>query len=213
MKPLPLTIFASLTILLSVTFASCHKDEDKKNTASAELVPNSPGCYWKYSIKSAAAENNGFLEVRIIKKATLTDGRPVTTWVYSYPQFTDTIYKVSNATSLEEYLVYPDKPGDSYPVMRYVFPLETGMKWAVNSTLATDSVKVVNDTTIGVAAGSFAHSIQLDIVGSHNIGNYLNNSQYWFTSNIGIVRLEYNVFNLGPDKRNGIYELVEYRLK
>ena len=204
---------ASLLLILSIFFASCSKDDSPKNTGSADQVPNSSGDYWKYSVKSSTGESKGFLEVRIVKNGTLADGRPVTTWIYSFPTFTDTVYKIPSATSLEEYKVFPSTPGDSFPDMRYIFPLKTGMQWAINSTQATDSVKVSAESTITVPAGSFDQSMQLDLIGTHLIGNYQNNSKFWFTPHIGIIRMEYSILNLGPDQRNGIYELMEYRLK
>ena len=205
--------FSYLIIFLSVMIASCGKDKTPENTLSAAEVPNSVGDYWKYNIKSSTGEQKGFLEVRVIKKGTLPDGRPVSTWVYLYPNFTDTIYKISSDTSLEEYTVFPATSGNNYPVMRYVFPAIPGMKWAISSAPPTDSVEVITDTTIIVPAGTMAHSLQLNIIGAGNIGNYWNNSRYWFTPHIGIARMENALFNLGPDKHNGIYELLEYRLK
>ena len=202
-----------ILFLVSVFMVSCRKEEVPENTMSADQVPNSPGDYWKYSIKSFTGEKKGFLEVRIIKKDTLPDGRPVTTWIYSYPEFTDTIYKVRSDTSFEEYTIFPTTTGDSNPVMRYIFPLEPGMKWAINSTQYTDSVKVMSETTVTVPAGLFDHSMELGFIATHHIGNYWNSSLYWFTPHIGISRMEYAVYSLGFDEHYGIYELLEYRLK
>lgn len=213
MKTLPIKLLAGFVILISIFLTSCHKNDGPHSSGSSDQVPNSTGDYWKYSIQSSTGENKGYLEVRIIKTGSLADGRSVTTWVYSYPSFTDTIYKVLSNNTLEEYSIFPDITTDNFPVMRYIFPLETGMKWAINTTLASDSVEVVADTTIKVPAGSFNHSMKLDFTGSRFIGNYWNNSQYWVTSHIGIVRMNYVIYNLGPDQHNGIYELVEYRLK
>lgn len=203
--------FSYLIIFLSVIITSCNKDKTPENTLSAAEVPNSVGDYWKYNIKSSTGEQKGFLEVRVIKKGTLPDGRPVSTWVYSYPNFTDTIYKISSDTSLEEYTVFPATAGNNYPLMRYVFPLKPGMKWIIAPF--ADSINVVSEITVMVPAGSFAHSMQLNFIATRHIGNYWNNSRYWFSPHIGIIRMENVVYNLGPDKHNGIYELVEYKLK
>lgn len=213
MKTLHFITLTLFIILVAIFFAACHKDNTPEHSGSVDQVPNSTGDYWKYSIQSSTGENKGFLEVRIIKKGTLTDGRTVTTWIYSYPQLIDTVYKVLNGNSFEEYRIFPKTTEYNYPVMRYIFPLVTGMKWAVNSSLASDSVKVVSDKTVTVPVGTYDHTMQLDLAGSHMIGNYWNNSKYWFTPNIGIIRMEYSVFNLGPDERNGIYELVDFSFK
>jgi hypothetical protein len=210
---LPMKTLAYLLILFSIVMASCHKDNIAENHISNDQVPNSTGDYWKYSIQSFTGEKRGFLHVQIIRKSNLPDGREVATWVYSYPEFTDTIYKIRSDTSFEEYTVYPNDVREVYPVMRYVFPMETGMKWAINSTFATDSVKVVSDTTVTIPAGVFAHSRQLGFIGTRFIGNYWNRSRYWFTPHIGITRMEYAVYSLGYDRHYGIYELVAYNLK
>ena len=204
---------AFLLILFTMLFASCKKDKSSENTGSSTQVPNSPGDYWKYSIKSFTGEQKGVLEVSIINKKILSNGRVVTTWIYSYPEFTDTVYKVLTGSSLLEYRKFPEITEINYPFMRYDFPLDPGRKWAINSPPYTDSVRVLKDTTINVPAGSFDNTAKLDFIGSHYIGNYYNRSLYWFTPNVGITRMNYAVFNLGFDKYYGIYELLEYRLK
>lgn len=204
--------FCAFLILCSVVFVSCSKDEILPNTISSKQVPDSTGDFWKYSIHSANGEQQGFLEVRIIKRSILPDGRPVTTWIYSYPQFTDTVYKVLADTSLEEYAIFPGITSYDFPIMRYVFPLETGNKWAISPSLYTDSVEVASEVTIQTPAGPFGHTFQLNMIGTRHIGNYWNNSQYWVTPYIGITRMVYIVYNLGSDIHNGTYDLVEYRL-
>lgn len=208
MKPI-----ACLLILCSVFMISCHKDLLPANHISNDQVPDATGDYWKYSIQSFTGEKKGFLKVQVIKKTALPDGREVATWIYSYPDFTDTIYKIWSDSSLEEYTLFPDKINDPYPVMRYVFPLVPGLKWVINPTIFSDSVEVVADTTVNVPAGSFNHSKQLNFIGTHHIGNYWNKSRYWFTPYIGITRMESVVYNLGYDYHYGIYQLVEYQLK
>ncbi len=204
--------FYAFLILCSAVFVSCSKDETLPNTISSKQVPDSAGDYWKYSIQSANGEQQGFLEVRIIKRDSLPDGRPVSTWIYSYPQFTDTVYKVLTDTSLEEYAVFPGTTTYNSPNMRYVFPLETGNKWAISPSIFADSVEVASEVTIQTPAGQFEHAFQLNMIGTRHIGNYWNNSQYWVTPYIGITRMVYIVYNLGPDIHNGTYDLVEYSL-
>jgi hypothetical protein len=175
------------------------------------MYPNSTGDYWEYKIQSFEGEQLGFLEVRVIEESVMPNGDSVAMWIYSYPEFTDTVYKLSVGNTIEEYMKYSLE--DSYRRMRYVFPIQTGMKWAISTSPYTDSVNVVSETTMTVPAGSFDHSLQLDFIPTHNIGNYFNHSHYWFTLNVGITRMEYAVYSLGFDHYYGIYDLVEFRLK
>jgi hypothetical protein len=204
--------FFYFLVVFSVFIASCCKDEVAKDISYTDQVPNSVGDYWKYSIKSSTGEFKGFLEVNITKKNTLSDGRTVTTWIYTYPEFTNTVYKILSDTSLEEFIDFPAANRSDHPAMRYMFPLIPGNKWVIHEF--ADSVKVVSDTTLTVPAGSFDHSFKLNFIASHFIINYWNTSNYWFTPHIGISRMDRWVYNLGVgDFSNGIYELVEYKLK
>jgi hypothetical protein len=204
---------AFLLILLTMLFVSCRKDKSSENTGTSDQFPNSPGDYWKYSIKSLTGEQKGVLEVSIINKKILSNGKVVTTWIYSYPEFTDTVYKVMTNSSLTEYHKFPEITEDNYPFMRYDFPLDPGRKWAIYPSPYTDSVRVLKDTTINVPAGSFDNTAKLDFISTHSIVNYNNASLYWFTPYVGITRMKYAVYNLGFDEYSGIYELQEYRLK
>lgn len=207
-------ILTWFSIFVLFVIVSCSKDEVPENIISSEQVPNSIGDYWKYSIHSFTGEPNGFLEVRVIKEQILPDGRIATSYAYSYPEFTDTIYKVFNRNTLEEYRWFPKRSDEFYAVMRYIFPLKAGMKWAISPSAYSDSVVVVAaDTNVTVPAGSFDHTVQLDFIATHFIGNYWNNSHYWFSPGVGIVRMEHAVYSMGYDEYYGIYELVEFRLK
>jgi len=208
MRTLLLTSF-----ILALFFLSCRKDESKSNSASSDPIPNLVGDYWKYDIHSSNGDMIGNLEVRIISQHSLPNGRLVTSWVYAYPEFTDTLYKVLSDSSFDEYMYDPAIDGRILPQMRYALPMVVGFKYAVNPELYSDSVSVVSESSVTVPAGTFDHTIEHDFIGTHYIGNYWNNSRYWFTPNIGNTRMEISVFNLGPDIRNGIYELTEYRLK
>jgi hypothetical protein len=205
----------SFLILLTISVCSCKKDKDNVREIfySSDQVPNSTGDYWKYNVKSLTGEQIGYLEVRIIKKVVLPDGRQVTTWIYSYPSFTDTVYKVLSDTTLEEFSEFPVLKGDNYPDMLYKFPMVPGMKWAINRTLVSDSVRVASDTVVTVPVGTFEHSMRLDFISTHVIINYLNSSRFWVTPHVGNTRMEYKVYNLGPDRHNGIYELVDFELR
>jgi len=206
-------ILAWLSIFILVVIVSCSKDNVPENTISSDQVPNSIGDYWKYSIHSFNGDPRGFLEVRVIKKLILPDGRSATSYTYSYPEFTDTIYKVFNGEILEEYKRYPGTTDKLYTVMRYIFPMEKGMKWAITPSIYSDSVVVVADTAITVPAGSFEHVAQLGFVPTHLVGNYWNQSHYWFSPHVGIVRMEHAVYNMGYDEYYGVYDLMEFRLK
>jgi hypothetical protein len=201
---------AKILVLIVVLTTSCRKDKVSEDNGSADQIPNSSGDYWKYKIQTLDGEQNGFLEVKIIRKSILPDGRCLTTWIYSYPEFTDTVYKVLSDTTFEEYNSYPFTSEEIFPSMRYVFPLEPEMKWLISPY--ADSVEVMKDTTLNLAAGSFDHTLQMNLIRARFIGNYFNHTQYWFTPHVGITRFKYNVFILGPDKHNGIYELFEYKL-
>jgi hypothetical protein len=206
-------ILAKILILFVVIISSCGKDKVSENSGSADQVPNSSGDYWKYKISSLEGEQKGFLEVRIINENTYKDRR-ITTWVFSYPEVTDTVYKVLTDSSFNEYSNYPTVQSESYPFMRYVLPMEPGMKWCIGTTSASDSIKVVKYTTLIVPAGEFTHTLQLDLIASHYLINYANGSQYWFTPHFGITRMKIARYTLGVgDQNNGIYELEEYRLK
>jgi hypothetical protein len=200
--------------LILVLIIGCSKDKDNNpNSSSFDNIPNSVGDYWKYHILSSNGESLGYLDVQIISRTLLPNGNPLTTWVYAYPSFTDTIYKVLSDTSFDEYASYPVSNERTIQVMRYELPMNVGNKYAINPSVYADSVKVVSDSILTVPAGSFDHSLKHDFIGTHYIGNYWNNSVYWFTPTIGNTKFLISVFNLGPDKHNGIYELVEYRLK
>jgi hypothetical protein len=204
-----LTLFV---FILSIVLISCRKEQYQPNSASQYPIPNSVGDYWKYSIQTPNGNPAGYLEVGVIAKTTLPNGNPVTTWVYTYPAFTDTIYKVLSDTSFSEYYNNPIL-NDSYSWMRYQLPIAVGNQYSIDPSIYSDSVIVVSDSLLTVSAGTFKHAIEHDIVGSHYIGNYFNHSRYWFTPNIGNTRMEIVIYNLRPDVHNGIYELVEYRLK
>jgi hypothetical protein len=205
--------FAKILFLISVLITSCSKDETPANTGSASVVPNSSGDYWKYTIKSLEGEQKGFLEVKIINEIIYKDSR-ITTWLYTYPEFTDTVYKVLTDSTFNEYSALPTIPAESFPFMRYVLPMIPGMKWSIGTTSISDSINVVKDTTLNVPAGKFGHTVQLDRIASHFLINYWNESQYWVTPHFGVTRMKIAFYTLGVgDKRNGIYELVEYRLK
>jgi len=206
-------ILAWLAVFLLAVLVSCTKDEVPGNTFSDTVSPNSVGDYWKYSIHSFTGEKKGFLEVNVIRKVSLPDGRSVATWIYSYPDFTDTVYKILSDTSLEEYRSFPITPGIPEPSMRYVFPMDPGNKWAISPSQYSDSVVVKADTTISVPAGLFVHSKRLDFIPTHFIGNYWNSSHFWITANVGIIRMEYAVYSMGYDEHYGVYELLEFRLK
>ena len=76
--------FAGFLILLLVYIASCLKDDVPGNTISDDQVVNTSGNYWKNSVKSSAEEQKKLPEMMAIKKS-VSDGRPVTNWIYSYP--------------------------------------------------------------------------------------------------------------------------------
>jgi hypothetical protein len=204
---------AKILVLIVVLTTSCRKDKVSENNGSADQIPNSSGDYWKYNIKSLEGEPKGFLEVKIINKI-IYKGSRITTWLYSYPEFTDTVYKILSDSSFNEYSTYPAIPSESNPFMRYVLPMEPGMKWCIGTTPFSDSIKVVKDTTLYVPAGVFIHSVQLDLIASHYLINYWNGSQYWFTPHLGITRMKIARYTLGlGDQNNGIYELEEYKLR
>lgn len=206
-------IVALFITLLSVLLVACNKDEYAENAKSSNEFPDSPGDYWKYGIYSLTGRSEGILMVRVISKSVLPFGQSVSTWVYTYPGFTDTVYMLTDGSNIEEYNHFPGLTENNVPIMRYNFPLETGKKWAISNSLSSDSVLVNSETSVSVPAGSFSDSWQLDFIGTRYIGNYRNNSLYWFTPNIGITRMLFSVISLSADKRNGTYELLEYHLK
>jgi hypothetical protein len=202
-----------ISLSIFILIGSCKKDDGKAiNQPSSFNIPNTVGDYWKYSMLSATGAQEGILEVRVIAKNMMPNGDSVTTWVYAYPTFTDTVFKVLTDTSFDEYTSDPSLNEDYFRDMRYALPMVVGNQYALFPNLYSDSVKVVSDSVLTVPAGRFEHTIQHDFIGTHYIGNYWNNSQYWFTPNIGETRMEKALFNLGPDEHNGIYELLEYHL-
>ncbi len=202
-----------IAIFLIIFVISCKKDNPTVNQSSSKQFPNQTGNYWKYSYLSPDSTESGILEVNIIGDQVFPDGNMAKVWVYRYPFITDTVYKIATASEVKEYNRLPATTDEMSPSMRYFFPMQSGDQWDIAPGQYSDSVEVVSQLILTVPAGSFDTTFLLKMIGTHEIGNYWNKNQYWFTPHIGITRQHLNLFNLGPDAHNGTYELLEYRLK
>ena len=206
--------FCSLLLpILLLSIISCRKEKEVINTRGTESYPHQTGNYWKYSFSSSSGIPDGTLEVSIAGERSFPGNKTATVWVYRYPSFTDTVYKIVTDQSVDEYSFVPLPTDTLSAEMRYEFPMQAGNKWATGTSRFSDTVSVISLSSLRVPAATFDTTYLVKMSGTHYIGNYWNNSQYWFTPYVGISKMQIAIFNLGPDERNGTYELLEYRLR
>ncbi len=206
----------SLTIFLLVLLlgnGSCRKEKEVLNTIGSEVYPYQTGNYWKYSFTSSTGSPGGTLEVTVAGDCSFPGGKTARIWIYRYPGFTDSIYKIVTDHFVDEFSFIPSPSDIPYAQLRFEFPMLVGNGWATNPNHFSDSASVVSLAPLTVPAATFDTAYQVNMSGSHYIGNYWNNSKYWFTPKVGIARMEISIFSLGPDEHNGTYELLEYRLR
>lgn len=195
--------------------SSCHKDTFKQNIKATEYFPNKPGNYWEYSVYDSLpsgfrdhpnAPRQYTVRVTVTGVKNLADNIPAMVWRFEYPWGNEIKYYRIESDSIKVYdtvraagLIYIPYPNDLF-----IKPFFEGQKWKSN-LLWIDSFHVSIDTLPDYQNILLIHR---DYIGQQTYYH----DDYWFSQNIGFVKIHFNQFNTAPS-RNEYWELKYYNLK
>lgn len=193
--------------------SSCHKDTIRQNVMATEYFPNKPGNYWEYSVydSSLLRDHPSYpreytVKVSITGIKKLVDNVDAMVWRYEYPWGTELNYYRNSADSIKVYdTIYSKTLTDLlFPRLIFIKPFSDNQEWS-GKLLWIDSFFVKKDVVEGFQN---VFQIHRDYIGQQT---YLHDN-YWFSPNIGVVKIHFDQINLGI-RRNEYWELKYYKLK
>lgn len=201
--------------LIGILLSSCHKDTIKPNVKASEYFPNTIGDYWEYDVYDSTSNypevKKYAVRVRIQGIKKLIDGIDAYIWQYEYPWGNDTNYlRIIDDTIKIFDLVYSRTIRDlQFPRNIFLIPFQDEQRWN-GKLLAIDSSHVVFQSAISTLSESFTNGFKIY---RHYLGPNLEyNDSYYFVPQIGMVKIYYDHYSLGP-RFKILWQLKKYYLK
>ncbi|MCX6271176.1 MAG: hypothetical protein NTU44_08155 [Bacteroidetes bacterium] len=196
-----------------IAVVSCKKDPDHGPvTSQVQYFPNKVGYNWAYRLIDTQGDTQNIL-VSITGVNLLPNGDSVNCWLYSYQNFTDTLWVHSDSNWVTFYYNYAlNNPNYmQYVKMRYKVPFTVASVWT-SSVYFGDTTRVSNQENVQVLAGLFHDSYKLLRIKPPITNSWITDT-IWFKQKVGIVKLNQQEFDLGPAIGNGVWELVSYNVQ
>lgn len=168
--------------------------------------PNKIGDSWTYSYTGSNGSSH-VIQVKIVARGKLPNGETANIWQYKYPNFTDSVWVMSNDT-VAKFYYKPCCGRMPSQKLRLLFPLEVGNSWHTSAAYG-DTTTVLSHAAITVPAGTFKDVYKI----SKTVG-YVTNSwtkdTLWFQNKVGLIMKSQAEFSLGPMPGNGKWKLQSY---
>lgn len=200
-------------LLIGVLF-SCKKDTIPNKVAS-EYFPNKVGNYWEYEVDDSTSNypevKKYYVKVRIQGIKKLVDGIDAYIWEYEYPWGKDTNYLRIVGDTIKIFdVVYSRTIRDlQFPRSIFVIPFKDEQRWD-GKLLAIDSSHVTFQYKIETSSQTFMNGFKIY---RHYLGPNLEyNDSYYFIPTIGMVKIYFDHYNLGPQFKM-LWQLKKYYLK
>jgi len=143
----------------------------------------------------------------IVGQDKLPDGHMAKIWEYRYPNYTDSLWVMSNDTVAKFY----NKPCcTTMPPMRLrlVLPLQAGNSWHSDVPYG-DTTKVLKQTSVSVPAGTFKDTYEIAKTVGY-VTNSWTNDTLWYKNKVGLVKKIQGEYSLGNLPGNGTWKLRSY---
>ncbi|MDB5152284.1 MAG: hypothetical protein JWR54_1035 [Mucilaginibacter sp.] len=193
-----------LTILPCLIFflAGCAQKRNDIVTPNS-FFPNKMGDQYTYQVTDSVHNVTYNVLIEVGGQSSLTTGKPVTIWTYSYPDNVDTSYVLAGQDSVVFYGNRETSVTKLDITNLYHFPLTLGAKWKVS--FAGDTSTVVGITNIAVGGKTYTNAYHIHEYG-HSY-NYTITKELWYVPNVGMVRMDYKT--LGAIET---WQLVNYHI-
>lgn len=207
-----MTLFSTVLFLL---LSSCTKDTSKPNKEATEYFPNKVGNYWEYEVYDSTSSypdvKKYTVKVSISGVKKLLDDIDAYIWQYEYPWGNDTNYVRIVGDTIKIFdRIYSRTIRDlQFPRNIFLIPFHDGQRWD-GKLLAIDSSHVVFQPAISSPSESFTNGFKIY---RHYLGPNLEyNDSYYFIPKIGMVKIYYDHYDLGPPFKI-LWQLKKYYLQ
>jgi hypothetical protein len=182
---LSFSIVPGLILILS---ACTQKKNDL--TGPTTYFPNRVSDQYTYRVSDSIYNKSYNVSIRVDKMSNLDNGKPVTMWIYSYPDHKDTSYVSANQDSVVFYGNRQTSISKIDIINVYQFPLRVGSKW--RTSFIGDTSTVVSLSEAIVVGKVYPNTYKIHDYG-HSY-NYSVNKVIWYTPYIGMIRMDYKTF-------------------
>jgi hypothetical protein len=200
-------IFMKKLIFLPLFFIVMITDCSKKSNIPLNLsgLPNTVGNNYTYYVTDSSGgklDSSFEVKVAIVGNSNLSDGTPVTIWTFTYPNYIDTNYVLSNKDSA----IFYDNT-KTYITNNYYFPLTIGERWS--KPFKDDTLTVLDQASITIGIGKFDSAYLIHEHGSAE--NYSFNKDQWFVLGIGMIKMNMTEYYFGSPETQD-WELISYNV-
>ncbi len=197
-------------LLVGFLLSTCHKDTTRPNKEAAEYFPNKVGNYWEYEVYDSTSVKKYVVSISISSKQKLIDNGDAFLWEYRYPWGNDTNYFriVGDTVKVYDKFRIETINGLQFPLKIFIIPFQEEQRWN-GKLLGIDSSHVTLQSSITTSFGTFTNGF--NIYHHYQGPNIDYNENYYFIPKVGMVKIFYSHYDLGPTTKI-LWQLKKYYL-